>query len=377
MYFSCGPTRKLHDNINLKEACLHRSHRSTSARDKIKEILFLVRKALNLPKNYEVILINGSATAAVECALWNLLGSRPVNTIVFDTFSKRWMEDVIKLKLPHVPIIYDSNLNFDDFKSVIFKQVNSRYDLVFTHTATANGLYWCDENVLLNHQGLKICDATSAAFIADIPWQMLDAVAFSFAKVLGAEGGIGCLILNSSCDYINNFSTIPTPRFMQLSEMSISEMKNGYTLNTISMLVIEDILFALRMYISNGGRKWAKNRAIENQALLVNCLSECDMLSVSTNDFVPQITFATPKWNLLRQKINYSFSEKHEQWQFLNFIEQKANKMQVYDISGHSSENPCWRFWTGPTLPASEVKQGAMLFKQCFEKYFADFTLFK
>ena len=193
--FSSGPCVKRpgYSIANLDPVLLGRSHRSTAGKARLKEAIDKTRKILGLPDDYLLGLVPGSDTGAFEMAMWNLLGARPVDVVYFESFGNTWADDITgQLKLENVNIYKAPYGELPDLGLI-----NQDHDLVFTWNGTTSGVKVPNGNFIsINRNGLVLCDATSAVFAMDLPWEKLDAVTFSWQKVLGGEAAHGMLILS-------------------------------------------------------------------------------------------------------------------------------------------------------------------------------------
>jgi len=254
--FSSGPCAK-HPGYSieaLKDAPLGRSHRSKLGKAKLYESIVKTKEILKLPEDYKVGIVPGSDTGAFEMLMWNVLGARGVDVLVFESFGKGWANDIVnELKLENVNII-----SADYGKLPDISKVNFDNDVVFTWNGTTSGVKvpngdWIPDD----RKGLTLCDATSAVFAMDIPWNKIDAATFSWQKVLGGEAAHGMLILSQGqWKRIESYSpSWPLPKVFRLKKKGKLDeaIFEGSTINTPSMLCNEDYLNALRWAESIGG----------------------------------------------------------------------------------------------------------------------------
>tara|TARA_R110002096_G_scaffold138378_40_gene292131 strand:- start:1655 stop:2809 length:1155 start_codon:yes stop_codon:yes gene_type:complete len=258
--FSSGPCAKIpnYSLDMLADAPLGRSHRAAVGKSRLAEAIDLTAEILGLPEGYRVGIVPGSDTGAVEMAMWSLLGARPVEMLAWESFGEGWVTDVIKqLKL-------DAVVRKAPYGEIVdFTQVDFDKDVVFTWNGTTSGVRLPNGDAIpADRAGLTICDATSAAFAMDLPWSKLDVVTFSWQKVLGGEGAHGILILSPrAVERLESYTPAwPLPKIFRMTKGGklIEGIFRGETINTPSMLAVEDYLVSL---------KWAK--AIGGQAALI------------------------------------------------------------------------------------------------------------
>lgn len=352
-YFSSGPTVKyLGWNISLlKKSLLGRSHRSTEGKNKIEELLKLSRNLLEIPLDYKIALVPGSATGAMETLLWSLIGVRGLDIIVSDVFSKIWLHDcLIELKINPVSIWEDQfgvmpNLNY----------LNPENDWIFSWNGTTSGLSFnsYDEWIPNNRNGLTLCDATSAAFSHKLPWRKIDALAFSWQKALGGEGGHGMIVLSPRAieRLINYNPKWPIPRIFRIKndngEINDS-LFNGLTINTPSLLCIEDYLLTLK-WASSIGLNELINRTDRNFRILESWVSNTPWIDFVVGDkSFRSITSVCLKFT--QQSLD-------KQLFLVNKIGKMLNEERVaFDIINHKLSPPSLRIWTGPTVEEKDVK---------------------
>ena len=255
-FFSSGPTTKRpgwSPNI-LSDAVLGRSHRSKAAKSKITETMQLAREILQMPDDYLIGIVPGSDTGAVEIALWSMLGARGVDVLAWESFGKDWVNDVVgQLRLDDVTLHQAPYGQLPDLAAVNFAN-----DVVLTWNGTTSGVKLPDGDWIADdREGLVIADATSACFAMQLPWTKLDVVTFSFQKAIGGEGAHGVMILSPRAVERLNLYTPPwpIPKLFRLTKNGAfnASIFNGSTINTPSMLVIEDALDALLWAQSIGG----------------------------------------------------------------------------------------------------------------------------
>jgi phosphoserine aminotransferase len=266
-HFSSGPCAKRPGWTPdlLASAELGRSHRSKPARAKLQEVIERSRRVLEIPDDHRIGIVPASDTGAVEMVLWSMLGARGVEILAWESFGSQWVDDIIaQLEL------HDAKVSIADYGELPdLNEVDFDRDVVFTWNGTTSGVRVPDGDWIPNDRaGLTICDATSAVFAMDLPWQKLDVVTWSWQKVLGGEGGHGMLALSPrAVERLENFKPPrPLPKIFRLTKGGrlIEGIFRGDTINTPSMLCVEDAIDALRWVESIGGRSEARKRSETN-----------------------------------------------------------------------------------------------------------------
>jgi phosphoserine aminotransferase len=262
----------------LNDAPLGRSHRAAIGKSKLKSAIEQTREILGIPADYRIGIVPASDTGAVEMAMWSLLGARGIDMLSWESFGAGWVTDVtkqLKLQVTHHQADYGllpdlSKVNFDN-------------DVVFTWNGTTSGVRVPNGDFIpANRAGLTICDATSAAFAQDLPWDKLDVTTFSWQKVLGGEGGHGMLILSPrAVERLETYTPAwPLPKIFRMTKGGklIDGIFVGETINTPSMLCVEDYLFALDWAKSVGGQSGLMARADANLAAIADFVAKHDWI---------------------------------------------------------------------------------------------------
>ncbi|HXK53544.1 MAG TPA: phosphoserine transaminase, partial [Hyphomicrobiales bacterium] len=270
-HFSSGPCAKRPgwSLENLKEAVVGRSHRSSLGKARLKLAIDLTREVLGVPDDYRIGIVPASDTGAVEMAMWSLLGARGVDMLAWESFGSGWVSDVIKqLKLPDVRNMTADYGTLPDLAAVDFDR-----DVVFTWNGTTSGVRVPNGDwIAADRAGLTICDATSAAFAQDLAWDKLDVVTYSWQKALGGEAAHGMLILGPrAVERLESYSPAwPMPKIFRMTKGGklIEGIFKGETINTPSMLCVEDYIDALQWARSLGGAKALQARADANLAVV-------------------------------------------------------------------------------------------------------------
>jgi len=284
--FSSGPCAKppTWTADALSDAPLGRSHRATVGKARLKDAIESTREILAIPADYRIGIVPGSDTGAVEMALWSLLGARPVEMLAWESFGKGWVTDVLKqLKL-------DATVHEADYGQLPdLAAVNFDNDVVFTWNGTTSGVRVPDGNFIpADRAGLTICDATSAAFAQDLPWDKLDVTTFSWQKVLGGEAAHGVIILSPrAVERLESYTPAwPLPKIFRLTKGGklIEGIFTGATINTPSMLCVEDYLFALNWARAVGGLGGLIARADANAAEIARFVDSRDWIANLAED---------------------------------------------------------------------------------------------
>ena len=284
--YSSGPCAKIpHYSLDmLSDAPLGRSHRAAVGKSKLAEAIELTRAVLGVPADYRIGIVPGSDTGAVEMAMWTLLGARPVEMLAWESFGEGWVTDAVKqLKL-------DATVRKADYGKIVdLAEVDFDKDVVFTWNGTTSGVRVPNGDAIpADRAGLTICDATSAAFAMDLPWDKLDVVTFSWQKVLGGEGAHGVLILSPRAvarleSYVPAW---PMPKIFRMTKGGklIEGIFKGETINTPSMLAVEDYLVALKWAQGLGGLTALIARADANAAAVRDFIADKDWIADLAED---------------------------------------------------------------------------------------------
>jgi len=353
--FSSGPcTKRPGWSVDvLKNASIGRSHRSPEGKLKLNSAIDLTRELLEIPEDYKIGIVPASDTGAIEMAMWNLLGSRPVEVLSWEVFGKDWKKDVEEqLKIPGstyhdvefgiIPDLY--KINFDN-------------DIIFTWNGTTSGAKVPNADWIPNNRkGLTLCDATSAVFAQDLDWSKLDATTFSWQKVLGGEAAHGILILSPrAIELLENYSpSWPIPKIFRLTKNKklIEGVFRGETLNTPSMLCVEDYIDALEWVKSIGGYQGTIKRADHNFSIIKKWVDQSNWV-----DFLCE-----SEENLSNTSVCLKFSNNLSE---LNEVDQRAfakaigkllnDEKVAYDIVNHRSAPPGLRIWAGATVESDDI----------------------
>jgi len=356
-FFSSGPCAKRPGWTPeaLKDACLGRSHRSKPGKAKLKEAIDRTRAILRVPADYRIAIVAGSDTGAVEMALWSLLGPRPVDVLAWESFGEDWVTDVAKqLKLKDTRIIKAAYGELPDLK-----QTDPSHDIVFLWNGTTSGVRVPDGTWIADdREGFTICDATSAAFAMDLPWPKLDVVTFSWQKVLGGEGGHGMLVLSPrAAARLESYSPPwPMPKTSRLTKDGklVEGIFEGDTINTPSMLCVEDYLDALKWAERTGGLPALIGRADANLGALSAWVKQSDWAGFLATDAKTRsntsvcLKVVDPWFTALAKDAQGAAASK-----IASLLEKESVAL---DIGGYRAAPPGLRIWCGATVETSDIE---------------------
>jgi phosphoserine aminotransferase len=356
-HFSSGPCAKRPGwNLQaLTDALISRSHRSKSGRAKLKRAIELTREILEVPAGHRVGIVPASDTGAVEMALWSMLGARPVTVLAWESFGEGWVTDVVKqLKLKDVTLI---KVDYGELPDL--DQIDSATDVVFTWNGTTSGVRVPDANwIAADRRGLAICDATSAAFAQPLDWAKLDVVTFSWQKVLGGEAAHGMLILSPRA--VERLETYqppwPLPKIFRMTKGGkLNEaIFAGETINTPSMLCVEDYLDALQWAKSIGGLPALIARADANARAIADWTGRTAWV-----DFLAKDPRTRSNTSVCLKVVDPAVAAlpHDEQTAFVKNMAAVLEKEGVaYDIASHRDAPPGLRIWCGSTVEASDLE---------------------
>ena len=356
-FFSSGPTTKRpgwSPNI-LSDAVLGRSHRLKAAKSKIIKTMQLAREILQMPDDYLIGIVPGSDTGAVEIALWSMLGARGVDVLAWESFGKDWVNDIVgQLRLDDVTLHQAPYGQLPDLAAVNFAN-----DVVLTWNGTTSGVKLPDGDWIADdREGLVIADATSACFAMQLPWTKLDVVTFSFQKAIGGEGAHGVMILSPRAVERLNLYTPPwpIPKLFRLTKNGAfnASIFNGNTINTPSMLVIEDALDALLWAQSIGGLPALINRS---EACLAAIRRWLDASSIF--GFLAEHPATISNTSVTLSIIDPWFVAL-DAAQKAGFAAALAARLDAegvgYDLGSYRDAPAGLRIWAGPMVDASDVE---------------------
>jgi phosphoserine aminotransferase len=355
-HFSSGPCAKRPGwNLqNLKDATLGRSHRAKIGKAKLKHAIELTREVLEVPADYKIGIVPASDTGAVEMALWSLLGARPVTTLAWESFGEGWVSDIIKeLKLKDVTRLHAPYGELPDLA-----KVDSDTDVVFTWNGTTSGVRVPNADwIKSDRKGLTICDATSAAFAQALDWPKLDVVTFSWQKALGGEAAHGMLVLSPrAVERLETYKPAwPLPKIFRLTKGGKlnAGIFEGETINTPSMLCVEDWLDTLNWGKSIGGLKALMARADANTKVLADWKAKTPWIDfLAKNPAIRSNTsvclrVVDPAITSLSADAQAEFAKK------LVALVEKENA--GFDFAHYRDAPAGLRIWCGATVEAKDV----------------------
>ena len=354
--FSSGPcTKRPGWSLDaLANANLGRSHRAAPGKAKLKQAIDLTREVLRVPDGYRIGIVPASDTGALEMALWSLLGARPVTMMAWESFGAGWVTDVVKqLKLDDVTTLTAGYGELPDLTSIDFDT-----DVVFTWNGTTSGVRVPNGDFIPDDRaGLTICDATSAAFAQDLEFSKLDVVTFSWQKVMGGEAAHGMLILSPrAVERLESHTpSWPLPKIFRLTKGGklIEGIFSGATINTPSMLCVEDYLDTLKWGQSVGGLYGLMKRADENAAVIADWVEKTDWI-----EFLAQKPETRSNTSVCLSIVDPEFAalSEDEQRAFVKSMTGLLDDEGVaFDVGGYRDAPPGLRIWTGSTVETSDV----------------------
>jgi len=355
-YFSSGPCAKRPgwSAQNLGTETLGRSHRAKLGKARLKEAIDRTRALLEVPDSYRIGIVPASDTGAVEMALWSMLGARSVTMLAWESFGEGWVADVVKqLKLDAAVATAPYGALPD------LSAVDPESDIVFTWNGTTSGVRVPNADwIAADRGGLTICDATSAAFAQAIDWSKLDVTTFSFQKALGGEGGHGVLVLSPrAVARLESWKPAwPLPKIFRLTKGGklIDGIFEGETINTPSMLVIEDWVDALKWGAAEGGLKELIRRADSNLHAITHWVLRTDWVEFLCADAASRSN--TSVCLKIVDPAIASLSD-NQQRAFVKQMEALlGNEEAAYDIGGYRDAPPGLRIWCGATVERSDIE---------------------
>ncbi|MEM7617271.1 MAG: phosphoserine transaminase, partial [Pseudomonadota bacterium] len=367
--FSSGPCAKRPGwNLQaLHDAPFGRSHRAKISKTKIQQVINQSKEILQIPDDYLVGIVPASDTGAFEMAMWTMLGQRAVDVLAWESFSSDWATDIIKqLK------IEDHRLMEANYGEIVdFSKVDCDRDVVFVWNGTTSGVKvpnadWISDN----RQGLTLCDATSAVFAMDMPWQKLDVVTYSWQKVMGGEAAHGVIVLSPrAVERLESYNPPwPIPKIFRLTKNGklLDSIFSGATINTPSMLCIEDALDGLNWVKEIGGLPAIIQRSNDNLTAVKNWVDQSnwvdflasDAETISNTSICLKIT---DPWFL-----NLSDDQQTKKVkEITNFL---SEENVAYDIDAYRTAPAGLRIWGGGTVETSDIKQLLTWLDYSYEK---------
>ncbi|WP_066707276.1 phosphoserine transaminase [Celeribacter ethanolicus] len=365
--FSSGPCAKI-PNFSvemLADAPLGRSHRAKVGKDKLKAAIETTREILDVPADYKIGIVPASDTGAVEMALWSLLGARQATMLAWESFGSGWVTDVVKqLKI-------DAEVKTADYGQIVdFADVDFNTDVVFTWNGTTSGVRVPNgDKIPTDREGLTICDATSAAFAMDLPWDKLDVTTFSWQKVMGGEAAHGMLILSPrAVERLESYTPAwPMPKIFRMTKGGklIEGIFVGETINTPSMLAVEDYLVALEWAQKIGGLPKLIERSTTNAKVLWDFCDRHDWIAnLAEDDATRSNTSVCLKFTDDRIKDGAVFAKA---------VAKKLEEYNAaYDVGAYRDAPAGLRVWCGATVESSDIEALTLWLKWAFEECIAE-----
>jgi len=360
--FSSGPCAKIpHFNLEmLADAPLGRSHRAAVGKDKLKAAIETTRDILGVPADYKIGIVPASDTGAVEMALWSLLGARKATMLAWESFGAGWVTDVVKqLKI-------DAEVKTAEYGQIVdLATVDFNTDVVFTWNGTTSGVRVPNGDAIpADREGLTICDATSAAFAQDLPWDKLDVTTFSWQKVMGGEGGHGMLILSPrAVERLETYTPAwPMPKIFRMTKGGklIDGIFKGETINTPSMLAVEDYLVALEWGKKIGGLPKLMERADFNAKIIWDFCDEYDWIDNLAEDPATRSNTSVC--------LKFTDDRIKDPAAFAKAVAKKLETYQAaYDIGAYRDAPAGLRIWCGATVEAADLEKLTLWLKWAFE----------
>ncbi len=354
-HFSSGPCAKPPgwEASKLSTDSLGRSHRAKIGKSRLELAINLTREVLGVPDTHRIGIVPGSDTGAVEMALWSMLGARGVTALAWESFGDGWVTDIVKQLKIDAKVVKAPYGAVPDLAAVDWAD-----DVVFTWNGTTSGARVPNGDwIALDRAGLSVCDATSAVFAYDMPWDRLDVVTFSWQKVLGGEGAHGILILGPrAVERLESYTPVwPLPKIFRMTKGGklIEGIFKGETINTPSMLAVEDAIFALEWAKSVGGLQGLMARSNANAAALDAFVSTSDWLDhLAADPATRSTTSVCLKFDA--DKV----ADLDEEGQ-LALVKKMASLLEAegaaYDIAGYRDAPPGLRIWCGATVDTADV----------------------
>ncbi len=346
-FFSSGPCAKPPgwEASKLQTECLGRSHRAKIGKSRLQLAIDLMRDVLQVPDTHRIGIVPGSDTGAIEMAMWTMLGVRPVTMMAWESFGEGWVTDVNKQLKLDATVLNAPYGEIPDLSAVDFSN-----DVVFTWNGTTSGARvpngdWISET----REGLTFNDATSAVFAYDMPWDKLDVTTFSWQKVLGGEGAHGVIILGPrAVERLESYTPAwPLPKVFRLvSKGKLAEgVFKGETINTPSMLAVEDVIFALEWAQTVGGLSGLMARSDANAAALGKIVADRPWLGHLAKD---EATRSKTSVCLTVDGADEDFIKK-----FAALLDAEG---AAYDIAGYRDAPAGLRIWCGATVDTADVE---------------------
>ena len=350
--FSSGPCKKRpgYDVSKLDLRIMGRSHRSKLGKERLALAISETKRILGIPEDYHVGIVPASDTGAYEMAMWNMLGQRNVDVCHWESFGKGWFADAIShLKLRDIVEVNEFTADYGELPDL--SKTNPDHDICFTFNGTTSGVRVPDgcDFISDSRTGLTLCDATSACFAMDMPWSKLDVTTYSWQKVLGGEGGHGVLILSPrAVERLESYTpeNRPLPKVFRLTKKGKFEagIFKGATINTPSMLAVEDYIDALQWADSAGGVPALKQMSLDNLSVIEEF--------VKVNDWIDFLA----KDPATRSSTSVCLTLDLSADQIKTFVGLLEKEGVALDIGGYRDAPPSIRIWCGSTVEKPDVE---------------------
>lgn len=367
-YFSSGPCAKRPgwSPQHFQTDTLGRSHRSGVGKARLKEAIDRTREILGLPDDYRIAIVPASDTGAVEMAMWSMLGERPVDMLAWESFGQGWITDAVKQLALDARVLTAPYGEIADLSAV-----DPAHDVVFTWNGTTSGVRVANaEWISDTREGIVICDATSAIFAQPLDWSKLDVVTYSWQKVLGGEGAHGVLILSPrAVERLETYTPPrPLPKLFRLTKGGklIEGIFEGATINTPSMLCVEDYIDALTWAESLGGLNALHARADANAEALSAWVAKTGWIDHLAGD--PATRSNT---SVCLSIVDPAFAKLDDAAQraFVKNMAKRLEKENVaYDIAGYRDAPPGLRIWCGATVETTDIEALGPWLNWAFDK---------
>jgi len=353
--FSSGPCAKRPgwSPVVLAEALVGRSHRSAIGLARLVEVVDRSRAILDLPADWRLAIVAGSDTGAIEIALWTLLGARGVDMLAWENFGEGWVADVAQLKLADVRVIRAPYGRLPDLS-----QVDPDRDVVFTWNGTTSGVKVPSGDwIAADRKGLAICDATSAVFAMRLPWDKLDVATWSWQKSLGGEAAHGMLALSPrAVERLESYAPPwPLPKLFRLTAKGklVEGVFRGETINTPSMLCVEDAIDSLKWAEAVGGLDGLIARSEQSLGAIAAWVETCPWAQFLAAD---PATLSATSPHLEITEPWFTALSAEERFQTARAMTRRLEQEGVaFDIASHRASPPGLRIWTGPTVEPADV----------------------
>ena len=348
--FSSGPCAKIptFELAKLSDAALGRSHRAAIGKEKLKAAIEETRDILGIPADYKIGIVPASDTGAVEMAMWSMLGARPATMVAWESFGSGWVTDVVKQLKIDAKVVEAGYGEIVDLTALDFNT-----DVVFTWNGTTSGVRVPNGDAIpATREGLTICDATSAAFAQDLPWDKLDVTTFSWQKVMGGEAAHGMLILSPrAVERLESYTPAwPLPKIFRMTKGGklIDGIFKGETINTPSMLAVEDYLIALDWARSVGGLNGLMARADANAKVIWDFCDAKDWIAnLAVDDATRSNTSVCVKFTDDRIKDGATFAKA--------VAKRLESEGVALDVGAYRDAPAGLRIWCGATVETSDV----------------------